>query len=53
MLPKLDTWITTNLKDDMKLRDAEAWMRPLIKYKDTAIQRLKILKDIPKLKHAL
>jgi hypothetical protein len=53
MLPRLEDWIEKNLKDDIKLRDGEVWMRPLIKYKNSCIQRLKILKDIPKLRNAL
>ena len=37
MLPRLEDWIEKNLKDDMKLRDGEVWMRPLIKYKNSCI----------------
>lgn len=50
MLTKLEAWIEANLNDGMKLRDGEIWFRNLIKYKHSALQRLCILKDLPKLK---
>ena len=53
MLCDLDKWINENLKDDVKLRNGEIWFRPLIRLKNSAVQRLYILEDLFYLKEAL